>query len=93
MICFSVKEPDGVRTYIYDKDEKYVIVLEPKHNNTIYYLLTAYHLRGKDAQRNKILKSINEDYGNLKAKTQSFCGLRFRFPLRNLTVEAHNFEK
>lgn len=56
MLCFSVKEPEGVRTYIYDKDEKYVIVLEPKHNNTIYYLLTAYHLRGKDAQRNKILK-------------------------------------
>jgi hypothetical protein len=56
MLCFSVKEPEGIRTYVYDKDEKYVIVLEPKHNNTIYYLLTAYHLRGKDAQRNKILR-------------------------------------
>ncbi|NRB60300.1 MAG: hypothetical protein HRU50_10250 [Winogradskyella sp.] len=56
MLYFSVKEPEGIRTYIYDKDEKYVIVLEPKHNNTIYYLLTAYHLRGKDAKRNKILK-------------------------------------
>ena len=56
MLCFSVKEPEGIRTYIYDKNEKYVIVLEPKHKNTIYYLLTAYHLRGKDAKRNKILK-------------------------------------
>ena len=51
MLCFSVKEPEGIRTYIYDKNEKYVIVLEPKHKNTIYYLLTAYHLRGKDAKK------------------------------------------
>jgi hypothetical protein len=56
MVCFSVKEPEGLRTYIYDKDEKYVIVLEPKHNNTIYYLLTAYHVKGKDAKRDKIMK-------------------------------------
>ena len=56
MLCFSVKEPEGVRTYIYDKDEKYVIILEPKHSNSIYFFLTAYHLRGKDAKRNKILR-------------------------------------
>jgi len=55
ILCFSVKEPEGFRTYIYDRDEKYVIVLEPKHKNTLYYLLTAYHLRGKDALRDKIL--------------------------------------
>lgn len=56
VICFSVKEPEGNRTYIYDRDEKYVIVLEPKYNNTIYFLLTAYYLRGRDAERDKIMK-------------------------------------
>lgn len=56
MLCFSVKESNGFRTYIYDIDEKYVIVLEPKFNNTVYYLLTAYFLRGRDAQRDKIMK-------------------------------------
>ncbi|RLD38157.1 MAG: hypothetical protein DRJ10_01950 [Bacteroidetes bacterium] len=53
---FSVKEPNGVRTYIYDVDEKYVIVLEPLRNKNEYYLLTAYPLRGKDAARNKFKK-------------------------------------
>lgn len=56
MMYFSVKEKKGIRTYIYDIDEKYVIVLEPKFNNTIYYLLTAYNLRGKDAKRDKMMR-------------------------------------
>jgi hypothetical protein len=56
ILHFSVKEPQGNRTYIYDKDEKYVIVLEPLRKVNEYYLLTAYHLTGKDAKRNKILK-------------------------------------
>ncbi len=56
MLVLSVKEPKGMRTYIYDKDEKYVIILEPKRNLSEYYLLTAYYLRGRDAKRNKILK-------------------------------------
>jgi len=56
ILHFSVKEPQGNRTYIYDKDEKYVIVLEPLRKVNEYYLLTAYHLIGKDAKRNKILK-------------------------------------
>lgn len=56
VLHFSVKEPQGNRTYIYDKDEKYVIVLEPLRKVNEYYLLTAYHLSGKDAKRNKILK-------------------------------------
>jgi len=55
MLFFSVKEPEGVRTYIYDTDEKYVIILEPLRNINQYYLLTAYHLMGKDAKRDKIL--------------------------------------
>lgn len=56
ILIFTVKEPEGNRTYIYDQDEKYVIVLEPKYGNTIYFLLTAYHLRGRDEKRDKILK-------------------------------------
>jgi hypothetical protein len=56
MMLFTVKEPDGLRTYLYDDDEKYVIVLEPKLNQNVYFLLTAYYLEGKDAQRDKIKK-------------------------------------
>lgn len=56
IIIFSVKEPEGYRTYIYDKTESYVVVLEPKANNTYYFLLTAYYVEGKDAKRNKMEK-------------------------------------
>lgn len=56
MLVYSVKEPDGNRTYVYDKDEKYVIVLEPLRNKDEYYLLSAYYVRGKDAKRNKFEK-------------------------------------
>jgi len=59
MILFSVKEPEGFRTYLYDIDEKYVIVFEPKINQNVYFLLTAYYLEGKDAQRDKIAKKYN----------------------------------
>lgn len=59
MLYFSVAEPRSPRTYIYDIDEKYVIVLEPRRNGTAYYLLTAYHLEGKDAARNKIIAKYN----------------------------------
>jgi hypothetical protein len=44
LLVFSVKEPEGNRTYIYDKTEKYAIVLEPLRSNNEYYLLTAYPL-------------------------------------------------
>lgn len=54
-LCFSVAEPRCTRTYIYDVDEKYVIVLEPLRNGVAYYLLTAYPLEGKDAARDKIM--------------------------------------
>ena len=56
MLLFSVIEPEGTRTYLYDKDEKYVIILEPLRNKNEYYLITAYHLTGKDAKRDKIEK-------------------------------------
>ena len=56
VLAFSVKEPLGIRTYIYDIDESYVIILEPLRKVQAYYLLTAYYLKGKDKKRNKILK-------------------------------------
>ena len=64
MLIYSVKEPNGNRTYIYDITEKYVIVLEPLREINEYYLLSAFHVRGKDAARNKFKRkykrSLNE---------------------------------
>ena len=65
MMIFSIVNGRDKRTYIYDKVEKYVIVLEPKEAKKqndkyedyvyrYYYFLTAYKLEGKDAKRNKI---------------------------------------
>ena len=66
MLVFSVKEPEGVRTYIYDKNEKYVIVLEPLNHKNEYFLLTAYHLLGKDAARDKMVKKYKRKLNDLK---------------------------
>ena len=51
IVVFSVKERDQkkrsdiIRTYIYNKTRKYVIVFEPQmRNGHSYYLLTAYYL-------------------------------------------------
>lgn len=65
VLHFSVKEPQGVRTYIYDKTEKYVIILEPLRRVNEYYLLTAYYLKGKDAKRNKILQKYKRKLNDL----------------------------
>ncbi len=51
MLVFSVKEPDGIRTYILDEPENYVIVLEPYRDKTEYYLLTAYYLDGRNPEK------------------------------------------
>ena len=59
MLYFSVSEPRGKRTYIYDIDEYYVIVLEPRRDRSSYYLLTAYRLEGKDYARDKIMRKYN----------------------------------
>ncbi|SHO63030.1 hypothetical protein [Algoriphagus zhangzhouensis] len=56
ILVFSVKEPEGIRTYIYDRPEKYVVILEPLKKTTGYYLLTAYYVEGRDAKRNKFEK-------------------------------------
>ena len=48
MLVFSAKDKNGFRTYIYDERELYVIVLEPGKKTGDYFLLSAYHLRGKN---------------------------------------------
>lgn len=53
---FSVKDKSEIRTYIFDEQESYVIILAPKGNDR-YYLLTAYYLEG--ANKEKIQKKIN----------------------------------
>jgi len=62
MLVFSVMEPNGIRTYIYDIDEKYVIVLEPMRDlkKNEYALLTAYYEDGKDKERSKIMKKYKK---------------------------------
>ena len=65
MLVFSVAEPNGTRTYIYDKDEYYVIVLEPMRKNNEYYLLTAYYLEGKDKARDKIMKKYKRKLSHI----------------------------
>jgi hypothetical protein len=59
---FSVLEGKGIRTYIYDKKEKYIIVLEPYRNKNDYYLLTAYPLEGKSfySFENKLKRKLPE---------------------------------
>lgn len=61
MLIFSCKEPQGIRTYIYDKAEKYVVILEPYRNKDEYYLLTAYHLTGRNNKKieNKYKRKLN----------------------------------
>lgn len=38
------KRKDILRTLIYNKDHKYVVVLEPQIKSSAYYLITAYYL-------------------------------------------------
>ncbi|OAV72202.1 hypothetical protein Barb6_01252 [Bacteroidales bacterium Barb6] len=59
LLVFSVHEPEGKRTYLYDRDEKYVIVLEPLRKKDEYYLLTAYCEEGKDKERGKIMRKYS----------------------------------
>jgi hypothetical protein len=48
------KRKDIIRTYIYDAEQKYIIVLDPQRSKRDYYLVTAYYL--------------NKDYGEKKIK-------------------------
>ncbi len=64
MLYFSLKEKEGFRTYIYDIDEKYVVVLEPKSENH-YYLLSAFYVQGKDAARDKYIRKYERKLDEL----------------------------
>lgn len=66
---FSYKDRvDGrsvIRTYIYDVDRDYVIILEPQKSGLDYFLLTAYYLNepgGKNQIENKRKKKLPEVY-------------------------------
>lgn len=69
LISFSVEERDQVkrkdiiRTYIYDENQNYVIVLEPQNSGLDYYLITAYHLNkayGVKQMKKKYKKRLPE---------------------------------
>ena len=67
---FSIVERDQKnrkdikRTYIYNKTQKYVIVLEPQlRSGNAYYLLTAYYLDedyGEKMMKKKMKKRLQE---------------------------------
>jgi hypothetical protein len=59
---FSCLDKAGPRTYIYDETELYVIILEPYRDASSYYLITAYHLDGKNVYKikNKIERKLDE---------------------------------
>lgn len=60
-----IARKDVIRTYIYDKEQDYVIILEPQRSGTDYYLLTAYYLNepgGKKQIEKKLKKKLGEVY-------------------------------
>ncbi|WP_275314959.1 hypothetical protein [Tenacibaculum bernardetii] len=46
------KRKDVFRTYIYDTEQEYIVVLEPQNSGLDYYLLSAYHLNKDWAPKN-----------------------------------------
>lgn len=67
---FSVEERDQkkrkdiIRTYIYDTEQNYIIVLDPQRTQKDYYLLTAYYLN-KDYGEKKIRKLMKRKLAEL----------------------------
>jgi hypothetical protein len=51
VLIFSVEDPEGIRTYIFDEDQKYVIILEPYRNSQEYYFISAYYLEGRNSRK------------------------------------------
>lgn len=45
-----------IRTYIYDIEQEYVIILEPQRSETDYYLLTAYLLNEPGGKKQRITR-------------------------------------
>ena len=66
---FSVEERDQkkrqdiIRTYIYNKMQNYIIVLDPQRSQKDYYLVTAYYLNKEYGERkiNKLIKKKLSD--------------------------------
>jgi hypothetical protein len=68
---FSVSERDTkhrkdvIKTYLYDINEKYIIVFEPHRSKLDYYLLSAYHLNksyGEKMIKKKLKNRLSEVY-------------------------------
>jgi hypothetical protein len=56
-----VKGSNVIRTYIFDKTQKYVVVLEPQNTGRDYYLITAYYLNrdwGEKAMKKRMKKRL-----------------------------------
>lgn len=70
IVVFSVSErdkakrQDEIQTYIYDKIEKYVIVLRCQRKGG-YYLLTAYHLNRPYAEK-QLMKKMKSQLSDIK---------------------------
>ena len=69
IIIFSAEERDQkrrvdvIKTYIYNRTHKYIIVLLPQRAPDYYFLLTAYHLNkpeGAKTIERKLKKRLNE---------------------------------
>jgi hypothetical protein len=61
---FSVQDAKEIRTYIFDEQESYVIILEPKRSQNSYYLITAYYLKGShiDKMKSKEKRKLSQIY-------------------------------
>lgn len=55
-----VKHKDVIRTYLYNPDEKYVIILEPHRSLLDYYLLSAYYVDTKQGKNQMKIKQKNQ---------------------------------
>lgn len=62
ILVFSNEYPH-IRTYIWNKKEKYVVILEPQRKPNSYYLLTAYYLNEK-----KSIKQMESKYKKRMSK-------------------------
>jgi hypothetical protein len=61
----KIRGKSKIRTYIYNKTQEYVIILEPQRSQKDYYLLTAYPLNrpgGKKQIVKKLKKKLEEVY-------------------------------
>ncbi len=66
VIVFSVNDPSGIRTYIFDQTESYVVVLEPRkrQDSKSYYLITAYFLSDK-GNYEKLMRKYKRRLGDI----------------------------